>query len=179
MRINRLIMLCCAAFLGSSALLTAAQTGRIAHLSHGGSAATLAAAAAAGDNFGLWEEYKYAKITRLNDSLVLVEGQRRWPGGAWQPLKVQQYHDCARHSASPKEIMTKLRKQFPEAVFVGFEAANSRKAKRKRRKAALTGATAPQSPAPGRWLALAVVAGLGTMGWLLPGKAQPTPEKIT
>jgi len=176
---NRLITLCCAAFLGSSALPALAQTGRIAHFSHGGSAATLAVTSAAGDNFGLWEEYKYAKITWLNDSLVLVEGQRRWPGGAWQPLRVQQYHDCARHSASPKETMTRLREQFPEAVFVGFEAANSRKAKRKRRKAALTGATAPQSPAPGRWLALAVVAGLGTMGWLLPGKAQPTPEQIT
>jgi len=69
--------------------------------------------------------------------------------------------------------MTKLREQFPEAVFVGF------KVKRKRKKTALTGATTPQPPAPNRWLVLAVVASLGAMGWLLPGKAQSTPEQNT
>lgn len=157
-----------------------AQTGRIAHFSHGGSAATLARAEAGADNFGLWQEYKYTKVTRLNDSLVLVEGQKRWPGEEWEPLKQHYGGSWNRHHASLQEIIMRIREQFPGAVLVGFGTKGAKKTPRQRQSGVIFPLLPPSVPPQpsGVWLALIVIVGLGMAGLLLHEKALPTLRRV-
>ena len=168
---KQLITICLVGLLGGGAGLPAgAQTGRIAHFSHSGGAATLAAAESGADNFGLWEEYRYTKVTWVNDSMVLAEGQRRWPGQPWKPAKIQQMVDLP---ASPAKAMAQLRKQFPEATFVGFENMGTDKSKPRRKKAVSVSVGVPHLPGGGLPVFLVLI--LTGMGWLLANK----PRAIT
>ena len=146
-----------------------AQTARIAHFSHGGSGATLAADEAL-DNFGLHTEERPEKFTRLNDSIAQVDGQQRVNNGPWQPLKWQQQYHSAHDAETAAQAVKQLRKQYPDAKFVGFEPKPGDKHKKS--------AMVPVGPAtrpphyPGTALTVALILALGSVGWLL-GERRP------
>jgi hypothetical protein len=146
-----------------------AQTARIAHFSHGGSGATLAADEAL-DNFGLYTEERPERFTRLNDSIAQVEGQQRVNNGPWQPLKWQQQYHSAHDAETVRQAVKQLRKQYPDAKFVGFE---PKPRGRHKKMAAIPVGPAPSPPHdPGPALAVALLLALGGAGWLL-GERRP------
>lgn len=146
-----------------------AQTARIAHFSHGGSGATLVADEAL-DNFGLHTEERPEKFTRLNDSIAQVEGQQRVNNGPWQPLKWQQQYHSAHDAETAAQAVEQLRKQYPDAKFVGFEP----KPGGKHKKSAIVPVGPATSPPhdPGPALAVALILALSGAGWLL-GERRP------
>jgi hypothetical protein len=156
---------------------TAAQTGRIAYFSHGGSAATLAAAEAA-DNFGLpgnRSEHITDSLVYLNDSLALSYGRfrvARWQEGEealkkakWQPNNGQiQYYSQAYHPQRWEEAVQDLRRQNPQAKLIGFD----KQLKKPVRKKPTSQLSFPKRPFQySFWRAVTGVAGLGAVGWLL------------
>jgi len=166
-----------AAALGPARPATA-QTGRIAHFSHGGSPATLAAAVAT-DNFGLARhrsELIIDSLVCLNDSVATRYGRFRsvlWGAGEealkkapWQRQEEQiQYYSRAYNPQPWEEVVQDLRRQHPEAKLVGFK----KQLKKQRRKKSTSQSRAfPQRPFQySFWRGVAGVAGLGAVGWLL------------
>ena len=180
---NKTLLLALAA---SLSLPTAhAQTGRIAHFSHGGSVAALAGAA---DNFGnpalVHVEWKLDTLTYLNDSIAVHRGQARsWisstseASATWhREVQGHQYKSYLYpdEPKAPAAIIERLHQRFPQATFIGFH---------KLMKAKLT-RPAPRRPSnrsqsfPLRpfqysfWRGLCSVAAIGAVGWLL-GKKRP------
>jgi hypothetical protein len=180
MRTNRLITLCCAALLGGSAPLPAlAQTGRIAHFSHGGSAATLAAEEAAADNFGDPMPY-FAP-----DSVRYLSGKMAVAYGRWQfAHRPASTTDTIRfpEEYSRRQAAVYARQLYARAKLIGFDSVSSpgkisplpKPLPPDKRKKKAAGATSPASS--GLRLGSLVVA-LAAVGWLLGGKkpaAQPS-----
>jgi len=171
-------MLSCAAFLGSSTLLTAAaQTGRIAHRSHGGSPATLAAA----DNFGLPEdrsELIIDSLVCLNDSMAMSYGRYRsvrWGAGdaelrkkPWQSYNNSVQYFSGRYELQKwQEAVQALQQEQPKARLLGFDKQLKTRG-RKQRKSASQSQVLPTRPFQySFWRGAAGVAGLGAVGWLL------------
>lgn len=162
----------------SAARPAAAQTGRIAHLSHGGSAATLAAAEAV-DNFGIpssRSEHITDSLVYLNDSIAMSYGRFRmvrWQAGEeelkkakWQPDNEQiQYYSQLRHPQRWQEVVRDLRRQHPQAKLIGFD---KQPKKPGRKKSTSQSQVFPKRPFQySFWRGMAGVAGLGAVGWLL------------
>ncbi|MDO7847996.1 hypothetical protein Q5H92_16645 [Hymenobacter sp. M29] len=174
----------------TAALPTAAQTARMAHFSHSGSAATLATEEGA-DNFGIPSPYFNADSIRLlSDTVALAYGK-------WVDF---QFHD---NSAASKayysrktdtlrlghydfknrgEIVRYYRRYHPEIKLIDFDTTQvpvnalppaKVKQKTKRRKAgAFIIPTIPARP-DGVTLAVAGILALSGAGWLL-GERRPT-----
>jgi len=155
----------------------AAQTGRIAHFSHGGSVATLAAAEAA-DNFGIptsRSEHITDSLVYLNDSLAMSYGRLRvvrWQAGEeelkkakWQPDNEQvQYYSQAYHPQRWQDAVKDLRRQHPQAKLIGFD----KQPKKLGRKKPTSQLSFPKRPFQySFWRGVAGVVGLGAVGWLL------------
>jgi hypothetical protein len=156
----------------------ASQTGRIAHLSHGGSAATLASAEAA-DNFGLptmRSEDMTDSLVYLNDSLATSYRRYRsvsWRAGdaelkkaSWRSSSEQvQYYSGPYQLQRWEEAVQDLRRQYPEAKLLKFEKQSK---KQGRKKSTSQSQAFPMRPFQySFWRGVAGVAGLGAVGWLL------------
>lgn len=166
------------------ALPAPAQTARIAHLSHGGSLETLAAAEAL-DNFGLPSpKFIVDSIRFLSDTTALEYGTWRWARGSdLEKEKVRTHKFSSRQAGdSPipakKYVEQKARYQ-PALKVLAYDTLPApapvlKKQKTKRKKAALL-ITLPAEPPRqyGLWLGAACVLGLAGAGWLLGGRAQP------
>ena len=175
---NRLFGPLVVAFVLSVALPAAAQTGRIAHFSHGGSVATLPAGVA-GDNFGLpsrKEEYATDSLVYLNDSMAVSYGRYRsvpWRAStaelnkaAWQPYNNPiQYYSGQYERQKWQEALQALQQQHPQAKQIGFD---KQLKTRSRRKSSSRSQVFPRRPFQySFWREAAGVAGLGVVGWLL------------
>jgi len=176
---KKYLLPCLAAALGA-ALPAAAQTGRIAHFSHGGSAATLAAAEAA-DNFGLptsRDEYVTDSLVYLNDSMATRYGRYRsvrWGASdaelqkkPWQLSNNPVHYFSGRYEPQKWQAAVQaLQQEQPKAKLLGFD--KQLKAKgRKQKKSASQSQVLPKRPFQySFWRGVAGVAGLGAVGWLL------------
>lgn len=167
-----------------------AQTARIAHLSHSGSAATLVTAEGT-DNFGIPSPYFNAdSIRMLSDTVALAYGK-------WVDF---QYHNNtaaskARYNrktdtlqlgrnyfSNKREIVRYYRRYHPEIKLIDFDTTEAPvnalppvkvKQKTKRRKAgAFIIPTIPARPAGVGLGAVALILTLAGLGWLL-GKRRP------
>lgn len=166
------------AFVLSVALPAAAQTGRIAHFSHGGSAATLPAGVA-GDNFGLptrKTEYATDSLVCLNDSMAVSYGRYRsvpWrasdaelKNAPWQPYNNPiQYYSGQYQLQKWQEAVRALQQQQQQAKQIGFD---KQLKTRSRRKSSSRSQVLPRRPFQySFWREAAGVASLGVVGWLL------------
>ena len=188
MLVRKTIGYCLASLL--CALPAAAQTGRIAHFSHSGSGATLAAAEAK-DNFGVPPtEYQSVKISPLSDTTVLVEGQERFVGAQqWRSFKAN--FQIATRSKQASELryyrssegytvdiwsLDVLQQLYPGAELLGFGKAKPPVPLRRTSKPApkkTSGRTQVFPSGPFQhsyWRNFAGVAALGVVGWLLSKK---------
>lgn len=162
---------------------SAAQTGRIAHFSHGGSGGTLVAETAAMDNFGYPVRFVVQEVRRISDSTAVRRGYIEQGGKS--PLNdtiqflthdkraVPRSDGWFLPSCGPIQSLEAIRSRYPEAVFVGFDKAQPLMRSDKKSK------PAPKKPSghidyfPKRpfqysyWRGLASVAALGAVGWLL------------
>jgi hypothetical protein len=179
MKNHLLPYLIAAAALGT-ARPAAAQTGRIAHFSHGGSAATLAADVAA-DNFGLpdkLEQYVTDSLVYLNDSMATRYGRYRsvrWGASnaelqkkPWQSYnELIQYYLGRYESQKWQEAVQALQqREKPKAKLIGFD--KQLKMKGRRQKSASQSQVFSRRPFQySFWRGVAGVAGLGAVGWLL------------
>lgn len=172
------IGLCLAGCLGGGALPAAqAQTGRITHYSHGGSAATLAAIEEAADNFGgPYYLFRADSVRYLSDRKLVQYGK-------WNTARRKETTDTLQlpKKMSAAEAARYLR--FSNAVewadescmrLVGFDSTSKghsgqrvRPTKIKRKAAATY--WLPSLPPNGPGLALLTLAGLAGAGWLLAG----------
>jgi hypothetical protein len=174
---NRLITLGFTAFLGSSALLPVlAQTGRIAHFSHGGSAATLVAEEAAADNFGDPMPY-FAP-----DSVRFLSGKTAVAYGRWQfAYRPTVTTDTIRfpEEYSRRQAAVYTRQLYTRARLVGFDSVRGPGEARPlppSGKHEKKSATRKSPMSSGLGLGTLVVA-LAAVGWLLGGNkaaAQPS-----
>ena len=168
--------------LASSLVLSSlAQTGRIAHLSHGGSAATLAAAEKSADNFGqLMPYFEIDSILYVSDSTVLKYGKWRYCSdckGRKNPLV---------GVLNPKRNAATAARYFKQSYYhktpklVGFDSLASpvNQGQRKPKSGSSEQPAGRTQTFPKRpfqysyWRGLAGVVALGAVGWLL-GKKRP------
>lgn len=150
----------------------AAQTGRIAHFSHSGSAATLGARAQADDNFGEPHVYFIASdsIRYLSPRTALGYGHWSWErrigntDTMWLPTTMSR-------SAAARY----WHQLFVKAKLIGFDSAASpaRQPQPSKRSALGPGLPTGRAGGPGTGLALLALAALAGAGWLLASK--PTP----
>lgn len=153
----------------------AAQTGRIAHFSHGGSTAALAVA----DNFGLPEnrsEYNMDSLVYLNDSMAISYGRYRAVSfrasdaelkkAPWSLSTRQlQYYSGQYQPQRWQEAVQALQQQQPRVKQVGFD---KQLKIRGRKKSSSRSQAFPLRPFQySFWRSAAGVAGLGAVGWLL------------
>jgi len=174
---NNLSQVLLVATLLSIALPAAAQTGRIAHFSHGGSPTTLAAGA--GDNFGLptsRSEFIVDSLVYLNDSLAMSYGRYRSVSyqvsdaelkkAPWR-LRIGQvqYYTGSYQPQRWQETMTQLQQQNSQTKLVGFD---KQLKKRGRKKTTSQSQIFLKRPFQySFWRGVVGVAGLGAVGWLL------------
>ena len=155
-----------------------AQTGRIAHFSHGGSMATLGAVEGVRDNLGIpntrEEEIIDSLVYQDNCSMTVYGRERavRYEAGedalrkaVWQPVKRSERY-CDGYQ-SWQEAVQWLRQLYPQAKLIGFDKHRALIHKKTTNR--------PQTfqPRPFRysyWRGLATVAALGAVGWLLDKK---------
>ena len=170
---NCLIGLGFASLLSSHAL---AQTGRIAHFSHGGSAATLGAAQQAADNFGDPPTYFIADSIRyLSPTTALGYGHWSWRrAGNTDTMHLPQ--------AMSKPAAARYWQQlFVNAKLTGFDSPNptnappAKRFKRRPKRAAVLRQPARPVASLGFGFGLAL---LVSAGWLLAGK-KPTRPQLT
>ena len=170
------------------ALPAAAQTARIAHLSHGGSLAALDAAA---DNFGLPSQPSFqADSVRLVSDTAAVE-YGRWYGYRVCKEQANEKTHLVRLAASAttnsqrptkQELIKEYQNYRPHVKLIGFDSAAKpavlapvlKKQKVKRKKSTFFAAAPALPPHPGVALAVALVLGLAGAGWLL-GERRPQP----
>lgn len=179
MKNHLLLCLAVAAALGA-ARPAAAQTGRIAHYSHGGSPATLAAAVAA-DNFGLPPDRREGiadSMVYLNDSVATCYSRYRsvsWRASdaelkkaPWQSYNNPVQYFSGRYEPQKwREAVQALQQQHPKAKLLGFDKQLTTKG-HKQKKSASQSQAFPQRPFQySFWRGVAGVAGLGAVGWLL------------
>lgn len=162
-----------------------AQTARVAHLSHGGSLATLAEAEAL-DNFGLAPAFEADSVVRISDTTAIGYGQ--YAGRAKrQPAATKTIRYASR--TQPKSQAAKvqqLQQRYPAAKLVGFDSIpkpalpppapvqEKQKPRRKQPEGATTYATPPAPPRhPGVLVGVAVIVALGGLGWLLGERTRP------
>ncbi len=158
-----------------------AQTGRIAHFSHGGSAATLAAKQAAADNFGEPMPYFVPDSVRyLSGKMALSYGKWHWGGNGstTDTLKFPEKY-------SPQQAAKYTRQLYTRAKLIGFDSVdNSHKTapavekpvKSKHKKKAASTNTALPSHSAGFSLGALVILGLAGVGWVFGGKNQPASQ---
>lgn len=165
----------------------AAQTGRIAHLSHGGSPATRGEAVAA-DNFGLpdkLEQYVTDSLVYLNDSMATRYGRYRsvrwgasdaelqkkpWQSSSnlvqyfWGRYEPQKWQEAVQKW---QDAMQASQQEQPKLKLIGFDKQLKTKG-RKQKKSASQSQAFPRRPFQySFWRGVAGVAGLGAVGWLL------------
>ncbi len=174
-------LLSAAALLGGYSTLPArAQTARIAHFSHGGSAGTLADEAEA-DNFGTPPAYFAVDSIRLiSDTSALEYG--KWHGyHAAGKATVQTQVFSSRRAegrTSAKAYIAQSTQYRPHIKVVGYDtlakvtpptgsAPEVKKPKARRKKSAALPAWPEPPQHPGVLLAVVVIIGMGTAGWLL------------
>jgi hypothetical protein len=178
---SKLLLLGCA--LGSAASPAAAQTGRIAHYSHGGSAATLDAEVAAADNFGYPVSFVVQEIRRISDSTAVRRGYLHNRGERPVNDTIQflthdkratpQGSDWFLPSCGLIQSLETIRKKYPEAVFTGFDkveppARSGKEAKPAPKKPSSQIQTFSKRPFQySYWHGLASAVALGAVGWLL------------
>lgn len=163
----------------------AAQTARIARLSHSGSAATLDAAA---DNFGIPPSHFVAdSIEILSDSTAREYGE--WTGyhKAGKTNSVQFRYAKHAYGKSAKEYIASQQKYRPQLKVIRRDTITAtakpatptpilKKQKTKRKKSTFLPTTTPVPPQhPGVVLAIAAILVLTGAGWLL-GERGPRPQ---
>lgn len=181
MNANRFSLLLLITCLGGAVPRAAGQTGRIAHLSHSGSAATLLSAVA-GDNFGLPEnrsEFRLDSLVCLNDSMAISYGRSRFVSfqasdaelkkAPWHPNTRQiQYYSGQYQPQRWQEAVQALQQQQPQAKQIGFD---KQLKMRGRKKSSSRSQAFPLRPFQySFWREAAGVVGLGAVGWLLSRK---------
>lgn len=152
------------------------QTGRIAHFSHGGSAATLAAAAGKMDNFGepvrMFESRVDSVVYQTDSTATIYSHQRARYNAAdknWHPVAAYDFY-YKYPNLSWAEVVAKLQSEYPQAKFVGFDKKKPvLKPKLPHKKGHTKTAALP--PPRSFWQGLAAVAGCVLVGWLLGGAA--------
>jgi hypothetical protein len=175
---KKYLLPCLAVALGA-ARLAAAQTGRIAHFSHGGSLATLEASVAA-DNFGLpttRDEYVTDSLVYLNDSIATRYGRHRsarWGASdaelqkkPWQSYNepIQYYLGRYEPQKWQEAVQSLQQREKPQAKLIGFD---KQLKKLGRKKSTSQSQVFPKRPFQySFWRGVAGVAGLGAVGWLL------------
>ncbi|GAA4364559.1 hypothetical protein GCM10023185_34170 [Hymenobacter saemangeumensis] len=153
----------------------AAQTARIAHLSHGGSAETLDAAA---DNFGLGDAVFFVDSIRLLSDTTALEF------GSWQGVMIKKEQSKERvrtlkfssrqvgHSqVSAKSYVEQTARFHPKLKILAYDTLPPvlKKQKAKRKKSAYLPAVPTPPQHPGLGLGVAVLLTLAGAGWLLGG----------
>jgi len=173
----------------SLAFSSAAQTGRVAHFSRGGAAATLEAETRKEDNFGTPMvfpkkptrlEWKADTITFLNDSMAIHRGlmtayyNNGKSASGWQRTveiiqRVEGVYYVDDAAMFALHDLNSLRKWYPSAVLVGSDKLKKAEPKKPSGyKLAL-----PKRPFQySYWRGLAGVAALGAVGWLLGRKSK-------
>ena len=105
---------------GVTATPAMAQTALIAHRSHSGTIATFDAAAT-NDNFGLPPSIHITdSVLRISDTLAVLYGQVQH----YKEKHARQIQDTFSYNvppAAPQTTVEKLRAQYPEAKFLGFD----------------------------------------------------------
>ena len=168
------------------AFSSAAQTGRVAHYSHGGRAATLVDEEV--DNFGIHPmpvaQWEADTLTYQSDSVAIHSGSYKTfgthgkPKTDWhrevQEIKYAGSNQAITSSSDTEITVNLLREWYPNTVFIGFD-----KLKKPAPKKAGFPKPAPRKSSgriqafPKRpfqysyWHGLASAAALGAVGWLL------------
>ncbi|GAA4364563.1 hypothetical protein GCM10023185_34180 [Hymenobacter saemangeumensis] len=158
------------------------QTARIAHLSHGGSLATLAPEL---DNFGEPIPYFAVDSVRLiSDSTALEYGEWRWAWRTEQEKEKMRTHKFSSRQggaarASARSYVEQTARIHPNLKVLSYDTLPSvpapvpKKQKAKRKKAALLMPLPAEPPRPyGLWLSAAFILTLAGAGWLLSGPDQ-------
>ncbi|MBO2008246.1 hypothetical protein [Hymenobacter negativus] len=168
----------------------AAQTARIAHFSHSGSAATLDAAV---DNFGTPPSHFVAdSIEILSDSTAREYG--KWMGyhSSAEKTNIVQFAYPRRNPAygkSVKDYIAGQQKYRPQVKVIkhdtvtaatkpGSEIPAPKKQKTKRKKSAFLPATPAPPQHPGVALAVAAILVLTGAGWLLGERRPAQPQAV-
>jgi len=171
-----------AALLVSSLTLpAAAQTARIAHLSHGGNLETLDAA---GDNFGLpSHKFQLDSVCLISDSMAVEYGQwfRVSPDDKWawkeiRPVtfrtRLERRKQLRLYEAQVPRVKILKHDTIVPADAPKPQAPALKKQKPKRKKAAFVPAMPAPPQHPGLWLGTALLLSLAGAGWLLSGPDQ-------
>ena len=164
-----------------------AQTARIAHLSHAGEVAALAADAAA-DNFGLPTPVFIADSIRfLSDTTTLEYGKWDARGHSGHSEKVRTYQFASRYQGadkvSVKRYITERKMYQPAVKILAYDTIPKpvpmlKKPQAKRKKAAFL-PTVPAPPRhPGVGLAVGLILLFAGAGWLLGGRRAGSPAKV-
>lgn len=168
---------------GVLVLPSGAQTGRIAHFSHGGSTETLAIGIAAADNFGYPVRFVLQEVRRISDSTAVRRGyveqvDKHLVNDTIQFLThdkraVPRDDGWFLPSCGTIQSLESMRKEYPMAVFIGFDKAQSPVRINKKVKPAPKKPSGHMEAFPKRpfqysyWRGLASAAALGAVGWLL------------
>lgn len=168
-----------------------AQTSRIAHFSHSGSTETLGADEAT-DNFGgpplsrtplspPESAFIYDSIRLTSDSTALEYG--KWRAGYHNPEQVRSRRLVFKATTKDKrEMVQYYHEHHPQVKLIGFDttdipARGVPHVRTKRLKKQIKSAVPSSIPMvppqhPGVLLAVALIVGLGSLGWLLGEQAQ-------
>ena len=180
----------------ASGLPATAQTGRIAHFSHGGSLAALATAEVA-DNLGIPYREPVVKadtVIATSDTTAVVHGtatdsdniRRRTTRPIYYGWPYYQRIDTTGPQSKAAAVRL-LQQRYPDAKLIGFDtlakppaapAVEVKKRKVKRKQKAAGAFFAPPAH-PGVWLAVATMLGLAGAGFLLGDKPRPTAPSLT
>lgn len=171
---------------GVLAFSGAAQTGRIAHFSHSGSAVMLAKEKEREDNFGYYHVVVIEEVKRLSDSTAARRGYMYYSGSGKREIisdtiqflthdkrAIANGPDWFLRSCGLGETLESIRERNPKAVLIGFDKTQQAGQPQKTKKPVPKKPSGHMEAFPKRpfqysyWRGLASAAALGAVGWLL------------